>query len=343
MKRPLTRIDDLIGAGLVDETRRAALETVAARYAVALTPEMADLIERGDADDPIARQFIPRADELETAPEESADPIGDAAHSPLPGLVHRYPDRVLLKLTHICPVYCRFCFRREMVGPAGDSTMTAAEIDAALAYIAAQPTIFEVIVTGGDPLILSSRRIAEITKRIAAISHVRVLRWHSRVPVVRPGAITQALVRALRHTRLAVYVAVHANHAREFTPAAEAALARLADGGVALLSQSVLLRGVNDNVAALSALMRAFVRNRVRPYYLHHGDLAPGTAHFRVPLDEGLALVAALRGELSGLCQPSYVIDLPGGFGKVPVASGRRLAGGWEFVDRQDRRHRYNS
>lgn len=315
---PLRSIDALVAKGLVAPDRRAALDAVAARYAVAVTPAMADLIDPADADDPIARQFIPDPAELVTLPQELADPIGDDAHSPVEGVVHRYPDRALLKLVHACPVYCRFCFRREMVGPGGDA-LTGEKLDAALAYLAGHPEIWEVIVTGGDPLILSARRMREIARRLGAISHIKVVRWHTRVPIVDPERITADYAKALRVPGKASYIAIHANHPREFTPAACAALARLADAGHVLLSQSVLLKGVNADVETLSALMRAFVVNRVKPYYLHHPDLAPGTARFRLSLEEGQALVKSLRGHLSGLCQPTYILDIPGGAGKIPV------------------------
>jgi len=316
--RPLRSIDALIARGLVAPHRRDELGAVAARYSVSVTPAIAGLIDRLDESDPIARQFVPSAAELETQPEERLDPIGDAAHSPVEGVVHRYPDRALLKLVHACPVYCRFCFRREMVGPGGDA-LTGAGLDAALAYLAAHPEIWEVIMTGGDPLILSARRLREVTSRLAAIAHIKVARWHTRVPMVQPERITRDYARALLVPGKASYVAVHANHPREFTEAARAALATLVEAGHVLLSQSVLLKGVNADVATLSALMRAFVENRVKPYYLHHPDLAPGTSHFRLSLEEGQALVKSLRGHLSGLCQPTYILDIPGGAGKIPV------------------------
>ena len=315
---PLRSIDALIAKGLADPAGRAALDAVAARYAVAVTPAMAGLIDPADPADPIARQFVPTARELEAAPQERADPIGDAAHSPVEGVVHRYPDRALLKLVHACPVYCRFCFRREMVGPGGDA-LTGDRLEAALAYLAAHPEIWEVIMTGGDPLILSPRRIRAVTARLAAIAHIKVARWHSRVPMVQPERITAEFARALRVPGKASYIAIHANHPREFTGEARLALARLADAGHVLISQSVLLKGVNADPDTLAALMRAFVENRVKPYYLHHPDLAPGTGHFRLSLDEGQALVKSLRGHLSGLCQPTYILDIPGGAGKVPV------------------------
>jgi lysine 2,3-aminomutase len=233
--------------------------------------------------------------------------------------VHRYPDRVLLKLTHVCPVYCRFCFRREVVGPGGPQALSDDALDAATAYIANHPEIWEVILTGGDPLMLSSRRIADVTIRVSGISTVQVLRWHSRVPVVDPDRITARVVEALKSSTRAVYLAVHINHPRELNSSVRAALARLSDAGIVLLSQTVLLRGVNDDPEVLAALMRGLVAARVKPYYLHHPDLAPGTAHFRLSIEEGQAIVRALRGRVSGLAQPTYVLDIPGGHGKVPI------------------------
>jgi lysine 2,3-aminomutase len=317
--KTLRTIGDLASAGLAARGDAAALAEVATRYAVAVTPDMVRLIDRGDPADPIARQFVPDARELAQAPEERADPLDEARLSPAPGVVHRYPDRVLLKLTHVCPVYCRFCFRREAVGPGGPQALAGRALDSALAYIAATPAIWEVILTGGDPFMLSPRRIGEVTARLGAISHVKVLRWHTRVPAVEPARVTAELVAALKASAKTVYVALHANHPRELTAEARAACARIVEGGIPMLSQSVLLKGVNDNAETLAALMRAFVEARVKPYYLHHMDLAPGTSHFRVSVTEGRALLRALRGHLSGLAQPTYVLDIPRGHGKVPI------------------------
>ncbi len=333
----------LADAGLIDASRLADLEAVAARYAVAITPAMAELIDPGDLADPIARQFVPDAAELDVAPEEIADPIGDVAHSPVRGIVHRHPDRVLLKPVHTCPVYCRFCFRREVVGPGGEGTLTRAEMDVALAYIAGRPEIWEVIVTGGDPLILAARRLRSLVGQIAAIEHVRIVRFHSRVPIVAPERITADLVRALRVEGAATWLVVHANHPRELTPAALEALGRLVDGGIPVLSQSVLLRGVNDDPAVLGALLRGLVEARVKPYYLHHADLAPGTARFRTRIDEGQAIMRTLRGRHSGLCQPTYVLDLPGGHAKSPIGPAYVTAdpSGTTILDHEGRPHRY--
>ena len=322
MTRTLRTPADLAAAGLVDPADVAALEPVARRYALAVTPAVAALIDPADPADPIGLQYLPDPAELELAPGETADPIGDGVHSPVKGIVHRYPDRLLLTATHACAVYCRFCFRREVVGPGGAGGLTSGELDAALAYIAGRPEVWEVILTGGDPLVLSPRRLAELVARLAAIPHVKILRVHTRLPVADPDRVNAALVRALAGSRLTLAVGIHVNHPRELTPEADAAFARLLKAGAQLLSQTVLLKGVNDRLEVLGGLMRALVERGVRPYYLHHPDPAPGTARFRVSIEEGQALVRGLRGRYSGLCQPTYVLDIPGGFGKVPAGPG---------------------
>jgi lysine 2,3-aminomutase len=310
---------ELVAHGLAPAAAFSALERVAARYAVAVTPDVAALIDPDDPDDPIARQYIPSAEELVSSPGETPDPIGDHVFSPVSGIVHRYPDRVLFKLVHVCAVYCRFCFRREMVGPGKASALSQGAYDNALAYIRAHPEIWEVILTGGDPLMLSPRRLAEIMTDIAGIDHVKIIRIHTRVPVADPTRISGEMIAALKVTGATTWVALHANHARELSGGARAACAGIVDAGIPMVSQSVLLRGVNDNIEALEALMRAFVECRIKPYYLHHGDLAPGTAHLRTTLAQGQDLMRRLRGRVSGLCQPGYVLDIPGGHGKSPV------------------------
>jgi lysine 2,3-aminomutase len=333
--------------GFVPAEQRAALEQVAARYAVALPPALSGAIDRNDPHDPIARQIVPDARELEHTPDELADPIGDDAHSPVEGIVHRYPDRVLLKLTHVCAVYCRFCFRREMVGPDKPNALSRDALARALDYIRNDSNIWEVILTGGDPLVLSPRRVREVMKALGEIAHVKIVRIHTRVPVAEPARITAELVRAMKVKGKATYVAVHVNHVRELTEAARVGLARMADAGIPLLSQTVLLKGVNDTPEALGQLMRALVECRVKPYYLHHGDLAPGTGHLRTDIATGQALMRALHGRLSGLCQPSYVLDIPGGHGKSPIGPNylRRTgaAGGEHLVieDFNGRPHAY--
>jgi lysine 2,3-aminomutase len=310
----------LRAAGFVPDDQGAALAAVEAAYAIALPSPLAGLIDRSDPSDPVARQYVPSPEELDVQPGDSGDPIGDARHSPLPGLVHRYPDRVLIKAASTCPVYCRFCFRREMVGPEKGEPLTRAGLDAIYAYIADHPEIFEVILTGGDPLMLSAARVRDLTARLEGIAHVRLIRWHTRMPVTRPDRITPDYAQALASASKSVFVAVHANHAREFTPEAIAACRRLASEGIALVSQSVLLRGVNDTAGALADLMRAFLSAGIKPYYLHQLDAAPGTAHFRVPVEEGQQLMRALRDAVSGLGVPHYVVDIPGGVSKANLA-----------------------
>ena len=219
-RKTLRLVDDLISGGLVPSGRRGDLERVAQRYALALTADVVDHINPADPRDPIARQFVPDPLELATSDIESADPIADDAHSPIEGIVHRYPDRVLLKLTHVCAVYCRFCFRREMVGPGGRGGLSREALAAALGYVRAHPDIWEVILTGGDPLVLSPRRLKEVVSQLAEIEHVKIIRVHTRVPVVEPSRITPALVRALKAQGKATYVVLHANHARELSPEA---------------------------------------------------------------------------------------------------------------------------
>jgi lysine 2,3-aminomutase len=322
----------LVDAGLAPASQLETLERVAARYAVAITPAVADLIDPADPDDPIARQFVPDAAELAERPEDLSDPIGDDAHSPVPGIVHRYPDRVLLKLTHVCATYCRFCFRRETVGQDDAAPLSGAALETALAYIAQHREIWEVIFSGGDPLVLSDRRLRAVVQKLAAIDHVKIIRFHTRVPVVDPERVTPALIRAIKAAGKATYVVLHANHARELTPAVRAACARFIDAGIPMLSQSVLLRGVNDDAEVLSELMRTFVACRIKPYYLHHADLARGTAHVRTTIEDGQSLMRQLRGRMSGLCQPTYVLDIPGGYGKSPV--------GPSYLERDGTRYR---
>jgi lysine 2,3-aminomutase len=335
--------EDLAERGFVAPARLGELRRVAERFSVALTEDVAGLIDPTDPHDPIAAQFVPSAAELRVAPEDQADPIGDERWSPISGIVHRYPDRVLLKPLLVCPVYCRFCFRREQVGK-DRGLLPPTALEQAFDYIRARPEIWEVIITGGDPFLLSPRRIGAIVCALDAVPHVQVVRFHTRVPIVAPQRVRPALVAALAAEK-AVYVVVHANHPRELTPAVREAVGRLVRAGIPVLSQSVLLRGVNDDAAMLEALFRGLVAMRVKPYYLHHPDLAPGTGHFRLGIEEGRRLVGALRGRVSGLCQPSYVLDIPGGYGKVPIAASAAEpdvgAGRWIVTDPAAAEHPY--
>lgn len=339
----LTSAEALAAAGLLAPDRRDAIGKIGEAYAIGVSQAMAALIDRHDPHDPIARQFIPDPAELLVLPEERRDPIGDERASPLEGIVHRYPDRVLLKLLHVCPVYCRFCFRREMVGPGGAAHLSAPALDRAFAYIADHKEIWEVILTGGDPLVLSSRRLRDVFARLSAIDHVRIIRIHTRVPVVEPALVDDEMIEALANSGKTLYIALHANHPREFTPAARAVCAKIVGAGIPMLSQSVLLRGVNDDVETLAALLRGFVEMRIKPYYLHHPDLARGTSHFRLSIEAGRSLMRALQGRMSGLCMPHYVLDIPGGFGKVPIGwdALRGDAAGYEATDFRGEMHVY--
>jgi lysine 2,3-aminomutase len=336
---------ELIAAGLAPEEQRRVIEEVASAYAIGVTGTIANLIDRKAPADPIRRQFVPNPAELLRHPEETDDPTGDGKFSPVEGLVHRYPDRVLLKLLHSCPVYCRFCFRRTVVGQGSSALLAPNALDAALAYIAARPEIWEVILTGGDPLTLSPRRLADVMKRLKVIDHVKILRLHTRVPVADPQRVTPNLPKILLASEKSVYVALHANHPRELTEAARAACAKFIDAGIPMLSQSVLLAGVNDDIGTLTHLMRAFVETRIKPYYLHQLDPAPGTAHFRVPIAKGQELMRQLLGHVSGLCQPHYMLDIPGGHGKSPIGlnylTKRTPTGTYRIVDYQGRPHVY--
>ena len=269
--------------------------------------------------DPVALQYERQDAEDLTLSEEDTDPIGDDVHSPVKGIVHRYPDRVLLKISNICAVYCRYCFRKEMIGPGSDG-LRRDDTEKALDYIRHTPEIWEVILTGGDPLILSPEKLGRVLDALEEIEHVKIIRIHTRVPLHRPDMITQEMARVLTREK-PVYIAVHVNHVQELTQDVRTALKTLDGTGAVLLSQSVLLRGVNDNAQVLEDLFRALVGLKVKPYYLHHPDMVPGTAHFRLSIAEGQEIVRQLLGRVSGLCRPAYMLDIPGGYGKIPLES----------------------
>lgn len=310
--------EELIAAGLAPASQQDALAAVGQQYATAIPPAFLDLIDQSN--DPIGLQVIPSPEELLVTAAERSDPIGDNALSPVPGIVHRYADRALLKPLLVCPLYCRFCFRREHVGPDG-GVLDDAALENALNWLRTHPQIQEVILTGGDPLMLSPRRLGHIMAALSAMPHVTTIRLHTRVPVAAPERVTEALMDALESDK-SVWMAVHINHAREMSPVAQECLKRLVRRGIPLLGQSVLLRGVNDTEEALEALFRSMIAVRMRPYYLHQLDPAPGTARFHVPVAEGQRLLAGLRGRVTGLAWPTYVLDIPGGYGKVPLGPG---------------------
>jgi len=316
--------DDLSAAGFVlddDEVRGLAHLEEHGGLPLGITPHFLSLIDKKDPDCPLRRQVMPRSAEFAPTSWDRRDPLGEEDLEVVPFLVHRYPDRVLLLATDRCAAYCRFCTRKRMVGQG--PTPSWEHLEAAFDYIAEHEDIKEVIVSGGDVALLSDDRVARLMLRLRQIRHLDVIRIASRVLAFLPQRITPSLVAALRNPDPdgpTTYWLSHFNHEKEVQDrAASLAIARLVDGGVPLLNQTVLLRGVNDRREVLVALFRALTRRRARPYYLHQCDLAPGTDAFRVPIDEARALYASLRGHVSGIALPTFVVDIPGGKGKAPL------------------------
>ncbi len=313
-------VEQLIEAGFISADMREVIEEVSKKFSIALTPQLVELINSSSVQDKEALllQFLPSEQELKVSKEELTDPISDITYTTVKGVVHRYPDRCLLMPILACPVYCRFCFRRETVG-SKEQALSKDELNDAYAYIAQHPEIWEVILTGGDPFILGYKKLAEIFIALEEIKHVEVIRVHTRVPVVDSKRITDEMINVLKMSGKAVYVVLHCNHPSEFTEISKSACARFIDAGIPMLSQTVLLKGINNTPEIMGELMRTLVKNRIKPFYLHHGDLAQGTSHFRTTIQEGQQLMKSLRGKYSGLCQPTYVLDIPGGVGKVPI------------------------
>jgi len=299
---------------------RPGIERSIAAYGMRATPYYLDLAEVADARDPIWRLAVPSPAETTRAPGERDDPIGDERDGLRPerALTHRYRDRVLIHATPTCAVHCRHCFRKRLVGRA-EHAVSERELSNAVGYVCAHEEVHEVVLTGGDPLSLSDERLAALLGRLDAIGHVWSLRLHTRMPVVNPFRVTDALAQALAALATPVLVVAHFNHPREVSEAARAAARRLTSRGVAVLNQAVLLAGVNDEAAVHRALLWALVRAGIRPYALHHADLVPGTSHLRTTIQQGQALMRALRGTVPGHAIPHYLLDLPDGHGKVPL------------------------
>lgn len=318
LREALTDPAELLAAlGLDPALHGAALEA-AGRFPLKVPRPFLARIARGDASDPLLRQVLPAAEELEEAAGYVGDPVGDLASAQSPGLLHKYAGRALLVATGSCAIHCRYCFRREF--PYGEQLASSGRFREALRHIAEDPSLEEVILSGGDPLSLSNARLAELGTGIEAIPHVRRLRIHTRHPVVLPGRVDDGLLAWLGGLRLPVVMVIHANHAAEIDAGAEAALSALAARGVLLLNQSVLLRGVNDSLAALQALSKRLAEVRVLPYYLHLLDRVRGAAHFEVAEDEARVLVEGLRNSLPGYLVPRLVREVPGERSKTPVA-----------------------
>jgi lysine 2,3-aminomutase len=337
----LKTVDDLKNYGFISEEEVHIYRKVTEKFNVLIPPSMLNLMLQESNEGSIRQQFLPSLQELIETNSELSDPTGDNTHEVVKGVIHRYPDRCLLKVASVCPIYCRFCFRKELIGPRKDS-LTRAELQMAYDYIRSQSGIWEVILTGGEPFILKPKKIADIVNSLASIEHVEIIRIHTRVPVVDPARISLDLIQALKSNKT-VYVVLSANHPNEFTPEMEKACARLVNAGIPMLSQTVLLKGINNDVDILSRLMKLFVKNRIKPYYLHHPDLAKGTSHFRLTIEEGQQLVRDLQRKISGLCQPTYMLEIPGGHGKMTIGPcyAEKKGASWFIEDHHGNAHRY--
>ena len=292
---------------------RKSLETLR----MAITPYYLSLIDPNDPNDPVRRQAIPTAAETHISPADLTDPLHEDEDSPVPGLTHRYPDRVLFLITDMCSMYCRHCTRRRFAGQ-NDCESPSERIQKCIDYIAKTPTVRDVLLSGGDALMVSDKMLESIIQRLRAIPHVEIIRLGSRTPVVCPQRITDDLVNMLKKYH-PIWLNTHFNHPNEMTPEASEALAKLANAGIPLGNQSVLLRGVNDCVHVMKRLVHLLVKNRVRPYYIYQCDLSMGLEHFRTPVSKGIEIIENLRGHTSGYAVPTFVVDAPGGGGKTPV------------------------
>lgn len=331
--------------GFATDLSRDAFDVLSGQYDVGVTDHVLSRI--GEAvppyDDPVARQYIPSARELDVKDYEQNDPIGDDERSPVKGVIHRYPDRVLLKVSNICAVYCRYCFRKEMIG-VGSDHLSDHDFFKAIDYIRMNPNIWEVILTGGDPLILSARRLQKIMDALNDIDHVKIIRIHTRIPIVNPSKINETILSVLDGFSKTIQMVVHVNHSQEISDDVRRLILSIRQQNVSIFSQSVLLRGVNDDANILDRLFRDLILMHVTPYYLHHLDRAKGSSHFYVSLDRGQDIMNDLRGRISGTALPKYVLDIPGGYGKIPVNSDfvRRMRDGvYCLTDYQGRCHEY--
>ena len=314
------RIDSLADLeariNLTDEERAGVL-LAGTKLAMAITPHFFNLIDKDDPDCPIRRQVIPRIEEAWTAPEELADPCGEDSHMPVPGLVHRYPDRVLFLVTDRCASYCRYCTRSRVVSGVGEQQLET-QWEAAFQYLEEHTEIRDVLLSGGDPLLFSDAKLDKILTRLRAIPHIQFLRIGSRIPIFLPQRITPELCAMLKKHH-PLFISIHSNHPKELTTEVRDGLVRLAEAGIPLGNQSVLLRGVNDSTEVQKALVHKLLMCRVRPYYLYQCDLITGSSHLRTPVAEGVSIIENLRGHTTGYAVPQFVIDGPGGGGKIPI------------------------
>ena len=302
----------------VTDDERAAISSHEGPLPVGVTPYYMSLLDPENPEQGLRRTTIPTLSEFDRGPGEEDDPLGEDAHSPVPGLVHRYPDRVLLLVTNFCSVYCRYCTRARLVGASGERALRKADIDRAIEYIASTPAVRDCLISGGDPLSLDEDRLEYVLSRLRAIEHLEFIRIGSKQPIVQPMRVTPTLTKMLRRYH-PLWMSLHFTHPDEVTPEVAEACGRLADAGIPLGSQTVLLKGVNDDVATLKKLFHALLKIRVRPYYLYQCDPISGSGHFRTTVDKGLELISQLRGYTTGYAVPNYVVDAPGGGGKIAM------------------------
>jgi lysine 2,3-aminomutase len=302
----------------VTDDERGAILRHAGPLPIGLTPYYMSLIDPKDASQPLRRTVVPTLNEFQTTEGEEGDPLGEDGHSPVPGLVHRYPDRVLLLVTNFCSVYCRYCTRARLVGASGERALKKGDVDRALEYIRRTPAVRDVLISGGDPLSLDEDRLEYIIAQLRAIPHVEFIRIGSKQPTVQPMRVTPTLTRMLRRYH-PLWMSLHFTHPAELTPEVAEACGRLADAGIPLGSQTVLLKGVNDDTETLKQLFHGLLKIRVRPYYLYQCDPISGSSHFRTPVERGMELIDSLRGHTTGYAVPNFVVDAPGGGGKIAL------------------------
>ena len=317
LKHAIHDVETLEKVISLTDQERAHLKECLQKFTMAITPYYAALMDRNDPSCPVRLQAVPRIQELHDDPSDLSDPLHEDVDSPVPGLTHRYPDRVLLLVTNICSMNCRHCTRRRLVGDT-DVDMPEEQIAKAIEYIRKTETVRDVLISGGDPLVLGDAQLESIIQRLRAIDHVEIIRIGTRTPVVMPQRITDSLVAMLKKYH-PVFINTHFNHAKEITAEARAACAKLADAGIPLGNQSVLLRGINDRTEVMKQLVHKLLTIRVRPYYIYQCDLSMGISHFRTSVDKGIEIIEALRGHTTGLAVPTFVVDAPGGGGKIPV------------------------
>jgi len=317
LKNRLTSLSAIEEHLTLTEEERAGILLSGTKLAMSVTPHFFNLIDKNDADCPIRRQMIPRIEETLTDPAEMADPCGEDSHMPVPGLVHRYPDRVLFLVTDRCASYCRYCTRSRVVSGVSDQKLET-QWEPAFKYLEENPQIRDVLLSGGDPLLFSDARLERILSRLHAIPHIQFIRIGTRIPIFLPQRITPQLCDMLKKYH-PLFISIHTNHPKELTSEVKDALGRLADAGIPMGNQSVLLNGVNDSVEIQKELVQKLLMCRVKPYYLYQCDLIEGSAHLRASIDKGISIIEGLRGHTTGYAIPQYVIDGPGGGGKIPI------------------------